>query len=71
MDEMKIGSKYMQGILTKVIHKVVKKKLGVDAELQFNDPITVTFDGEKAHLHLNADATLDKTDLDKLLKDLI
>ena len=70
MDEMKIGSKFLQGILTKLIHSLLKKKLGVDADISFNDPITVTFDGEKAHLHVSADAALDKSDLDKLLKDL-
>ena len=71
MDEMHIGSKYLQGIISKIIKSVIRKKLGVEADVQFNDPISVTFDGEKANVHVNVNATLGRDDLDKLLKDLI
>jgi hypothetical protein len=71
MDEVKIGSGFIQGILTKIIAKAVAKKLGVNLNLNFNDPITVKFDGEQAIVHLNANAKLSKEDLGKLVKDLV
>ena len=71
MDEMHIGSKYLQGIISKIVKSVIRKKLGVEADVQFNDPISVTFDGENANVHVNVNATLGRDDLDKLLKDLI
>ena len=56
---------------SKIIKSVIRKKLGVEADVQFNDPISVTFDGENANVHVNVNATLGRDDLDKLLKDLI
>ena len=71
MDERRIGSKYLQGIISKIIKSVIRKRLGVEADVQFNDPITVSFDGENANVHVNLNATLSRNDLDKLLKDII
>ncbi len=71
MDEMKIASGFMQGLLTKIIGKVVAKKFGIGLNLKFDDPISVKFDGEQATVHLNVTANLSKEDLSKLLKDLV
>ena len=68
MDEMRIESKYLQGVVSRIIRSVIRKRLGIEAEVLFNDPIKVTYDGEKANVHLNLNATLGKDDLDKLLK---
>lgn len=71
MDEMKIASGFTQGLLAKIIGKVVAKKLGIGLNLKFDDPISVKFDGERAAVHLNVTANLSKEDLSKLLKDLV
>ncbi len=71
MDEVNIRSGFLQGIIVKIIKKVVKQKTGCNPELRFNDPIQVIFDGDKVKIHLNLDAELGKDDLQKILKDLV
>ena len=71
MDEMNIRSNFIQGIIVKIIKKIVKQKTGCEPDLKFNDPIQVMFDGDKVKVHLNVDAELKKEDLQKLLKDLV
>lgn len=71
MDEVNIKSNFIQGIIIKIIKKVIKQKTGLNLELGFIEPIHVIFDGDKAKIHLNIDAELGKEDLQKLLKDLV
>lgn len=71
MDEMRIASEFMQGIIAKVVSKIMTKKLGVGLNLKFNDPIFVKFDGDQAIVNLNVMAKMSKDDLSKLLKDLV
>jgi len=71
MDQMRIESDFMQGILARVVTKAIMKKSGVVANLDFNDPISVTFDGEQAVVHLNLDARMSKENLAKLVKDFV
>ena len=71
MDEMIIRTNFMQTIIAKIIRKVIKQKTGCNAELKFNDPIQVSFDDDKVKLHISAELSLDKEDLQKLLKDLV
>lgn len=71
MDEVNIRSGWMQSVIVKIIKKVVKQKTGYNPELQFNDPIQVTFDGDKVRVHLNLDAELRKEDLQDILKKLV
>lgn len=71
MDEMRIQSGFMQGIITKLIRKAVAKKLGVDLGITFREPISIKFDGENANVNLSITAALSKEDLSKLLKDLV
>ena len=37
MDEMKIGSKFTTGILSKLIAMLIRKKFGYDVELKLNE----------------------------------
>ena len=64
MDEMKLKlhTKTMRGIAAKIASKVIKKKLGIDADIQLHE-ITVEKIGEKIHLHLNVDAEISNQDL--------
>lgn len=71
MDQMIIETGFVQGILARIVTKAVSKKLGVNLSLNFNDPISVQFDGEQALVHLNVNAKMSKEDLGKLVKDLV
>lgn len=64
---MTIGSVFMRKLIAKIIGKVMRKKLGYAVDMQLSE-ISVTFDGDKAHIHLNADAEMSKDELVKLIK---
>jgi len=70
MDEVNIRSSLLQNIVARIIRKVVRQKTGYDPQLQFNDPIHITYDGEKAKIHMNFEAELKKADLEALLRKL-
>lgn len=71
MDEVNIRSSLMQNAIAGIIKKLIRQKTGYDPELRFNDPIQLTFDGDKANVHLNIDAELNKEDLQALIKKLV
>ena len=52
MDEMKIQSKFMTGLVSRIVKKVLRTKV-ID---------------DKTHVHLDLDADLTKEELNKLLK---
>ena len=66
MDEMKIGSKFTTGIISKLVSMVIRKKLGYEVELKLNEVNATVIDG-KTHVHLDVDAELDKEELVKIL----
>ncbi len=66
MDEMKIGSKFTTGIISKLLSMVIRKKLGYEVELKLNEVNATVIDG-KTHVHLDVDAELDKEELMKIL----
>lgn len=71
MDELKIGlsTKLMRGIVSKLISKLVQKKLGYKVDIQLNG-VEVEMRDEKIHLHLNADADLNKDDFVEIIKSI-
>ena len=66
MDEMKITSNFMTGIVSRFVNGWLKKK-GFNAKVKLNG-IQVNMYEEKAHIHLDIDADLSKEELGKLLK---
>lgn len=66
MDEMKIGSKFTTGIISKLVSMVIRKKLGYDVELKLNE-VNATVNDGKTHVHLDVDAELSKEELTKIL----
>lgn len=66
MDEMKIGSKFTTGIISKLVSMVIRKKFGYDVQLNLNEVIATVNDG-KMHVHLDVDAKLTKEELNKIL----
>ena len=69
MDEMKIQTKFMRSIFARLIAKGLKKGLGIDLNLDLTC-LNVAFDGEKGHIYLTANATMDKAEIGKLVKNI-
>lgn len=67
MDELKLESKAMTAIVSRIVKKTVKKKAGYDVDIQLNNLRTTVID-DKTHVHLDVDLELGKEDLDKILE---
>ena len=69
MDELKlaINTPFMQGIVTKILGKVIESKVGCKVGIQINE-IKATSDGGKVKLHVDLDADTTSEELMKLLK---
>ena len=61
MDEMKLklSTKFMRGMLAKIIAKVIFKKFGFKPELQINEIEAELKDG-KIRFHINVDGEIDE-----------
>lgn len=67
MDEMKIKSKFLTGVISKLLRKTLSKKLGDDIDIRVNE-IGFTCDDGKVHVHLDLDCDAKKEVLAKVLK---
>lgn len=67
MDEMKVGSKFTKNMISKLVRSILRKKFGYDIDIQLNE-MNVTITDGKIHVHLNADAGLETSELMKILK---
>ena len=69
MDELKLNlsSKFMRGIVTKLITKAIYKKTGYKIEVELNS-INVEVINGKAHIHADVDAEIDNEELMKIVK---
>lgn len=66
MDEMRIGSKFITGIISKLLVTVVKQKLGYNIDLKLNVVNATVGDG-KAHVHLDIDAEVSNEEIMRIL----
>ena len=64
---MNIKSKLMRGLLSVVLQKVIKKKLGTDITLEINGVDIYDVDEGSVGVHLDMDAFIDRTELQKLV----
>ncbi len=71
MDEMIIRSEFVKNIISKLIMKALKNKLGVSPNVIFKDPIQFQKDENYADLDLNLHISMSMEDLSKLMKDLV
>lgn len=69
MDEMKLESKFMTMIASKLAKKVVRDKLGYDVDIRLNRLRTTVME-DRMHVELNLDLELTKEELNKLLKSI-
>lgn len=68
MDEMKLklSTKFMRNLLSKLIAKMLYKKLGYKIDIQLND-INVEFIDGDTSIHADVDLKMDKNEFTKLI----
>lgn len=64
---MNIKSKLIRGLLSVVLQKLIKKKLGTDITLEINGIDIYDVDEGAVGVHLDMDALIDRTELQKLV----
>ena len=69
MDELKmsLSTKFMKGIVTKIISKAILKKTGYNINIQLNEIKLETVDG-KVCLHADVDAEISNEDFINIIK---
>lgn len=71
MDALKLNlsTKFMKGIVTKLIAKAIYKKFGYRVDIQLNE-IGIEVTGGKAYIHVDADAEINNDELVKIVKSI-
>ena len=71
MDELKLNlnSKFMNGIVTRLLGTIIRKKIGYDIDIQLNSVNVVAKDG-KVHLHLDVDAETTNEEFMRMMKSI-
>lgn len=69
VDELKISSKLMRTMISKLLSKMVHKKLGYKADIQLNE-LRVSISDQVAQFRINADAVMCTKEFEKF-KNLI
>ena len=67
MDVLKIKTKFIQNILSKIIETLIQKKTGYKIKIQLKD-IDMTITEDNAHISLNAEADMNINELKKVTK---
>lgn len=67
MDELKIKSKLITGLVSRVVSGTIKKKLGYTVDLTINE-ILVTISDDVAHMHIDADGNVGIDEFKKFTK---
>lgn len=66
-DEMIIKTEFTRNMISGLISKILKKKIGYNVGIQINE-IDVANKSDKLHVHLSVDAEISVHDLEELLK---
>lgn len=71
MDEMrlKLTTKFMKGILAKLMSRSIRKKYGYKIDIRINDIDMDMFNGQTS-IHLDVDLNLGSEDFKKLMKSI-
>ena len=72
MDEMniKLSTKFMRGIVSKVIARTIRKKLGYKVDIQLHDLDVSVVNGE-AKILTSVEVRLDNEEFTKIMKNLV
>lgn len=68
MDELRLNlsSKFMRGVVTKLISKAICTKTGYKIEVELHNANVEVING-RAHIHVDADAEIDNDELMKIV----
>ena len=71
MDELKLklSTKFMRGIVAKLVSKALYKKFGCEIDIQINEIEISTHDG-KVYLHANVDGEVTNEDFKTIIKSI-
>ena len=71
MDELKLklSTRFMRGMVAKLVSKAIHKKTGYEFDIQFNEIDIKTEEG-KIHLHVNVDAEVSNDEFVKIVKSI-
>ena len=67
MDDLKVTSKFMTMMISKLVKTVIYKKFGYDVNIRINE-IGVTSVDENIHVHLNVDGDINSDEFKKFTK---
>lgn len=71
MDELKLklSTKFMRGMIAKIVSKAIEKKLGYNIDILINEIEIKTEDGE-IKLHTSVDAKINNDEFVKIIKSI-
>lgn len=67
MDEMKITSAFLTGVISTMIRKTLQKKLGYNIDIKLNEVKIDIVDG-KTHAHIDMDCGVEKDEFVRILR---
>lgn len=72
MDElkMKLSTKFMRNIVSKLIAKAISKKIGYKVDIQLNDLDISVIDGD-ANINANVEVKINNEEFMKIMKSII
>lgn len=69
MDELRLrlSTKFMRGIITTLLSKLIRSKFGYDIDIQLNE-IEIRTEGGKVRLHADVEAEVSNDEFMKIIK---
>lgn len=71
MDELRISSKLMNHVLSRLIRSKVKKHCGRNVNVSFNQIVATVQDGDKVKVHIELDADTTSMEFEKLMMTML
>lgn len=65
--KIKLSTKFMKGLVAKIISKRIYKQLGYKVDIQLNDVQIDAIDGD-VQIHLDVDGKMNKTEFSRIME---
>ena len=65
--KIKLSTKFMKGLVAKIISKKIYKQLGYKVDIQLNDVQIDVIDGD-VQIHLDVDGKMNKTEFSRIME---
>ena len=69
MDELRLSTKFMRGIVAKLLSKAISKKIGYDVSIQLNG-LEAKGEDEQISIHADVDVNVNKDEFLKIIKSI-